>query len=171
MTPFEVYMANPNGLPGGWDWAKWSDAAGQPDPSHRDVAGNALGADGYRLDMPAQAAFDRAGPAFDWERTGAFLSREGGEGSVHTMTINPPAGWTGGIELGVGQGPSNLGEVEGVSYVVTDANGAVVATSGGVANAAGSYLRFAANAAQGPYTVTATFAQAGKANFHALHHP
>lgn len=164
MTPFQVYMANPNGLPQGWDWGAWADAVGQPNPENLDVSGSPLAAP-----VGPGQPFERTQASFDWNRTGAYLAREGGDGSMHTMTITPPAGWTGGIELFGSQGPSALGGVSTVKYVVTDAAGSVVA-SDTMTSAAGD-LRFAASGAQGPYTVTVTYSGAGLQNFNCLHFP
>lgn len=164
MTPFQVYMANPAGLPQGWSWGAWAEATGQPNPENLDVSGAPLAAPA----APEQP-FERTQASFDWNRTGAYLAREGADGSVHTMTIQPPPGWTGGIELFGSQGSSGLGSVSSVQYTVTDASGVVVASEN-LMGSAGD-IRFAASGAKGPYTVTVTYSGAGLQNFNCLHMP
>jgi hypothetical protein len=138
-----------------------------------DVSGAALGPDGFRVDTPDanRANFDRAQAGFDWDRTGAWLAREGLDGSVHTMTINPPHDWTGVIELATSQTASSLGGCAGVQCVVTDAAGHVVYSTQGYESAAGSGGRFRVSGADGPFTWTVTYAGAGQQTFNCLHHP
>lgn len=114
------------------------------------------------------ADFDKFGPSFDWNRTGAYLIREGGAGVQAPMFIHPPKDYVGYIEIYASNMASNYGDVDTVSFFIRDTAGEQSFTIP-AQNMAGAGAKVEIKGANGPYTVYMNYAKGGKMAISCLH--